>query len=105
MHRRDDRPPSADDGSDEGSDEGWDDDRDDNWDEESEGWDGDDSADEPTVPCPYCRREILEDTPRCPSCGSFISAEDHAGQRRPVWVFITALICLGMAVWWAFAPA
>jgi hypothetical protein len=40
--------------------------------DEEEGWgdidndSGEDSGDEPTVPCPSCRREILEDTPRCP---------------------------------------
>jgi hypothetical protein len=62
-----------------------------------------DADDEPTVPCPYCRREILEDTPRCPWCERYISAEDHAGPARPVWIVVTALICLGIAIWWAFS--
>lgn len=67
-------------------------------DEEDDGWD-----EEPTVACPYCRREILEDTPRCPYCERYISEEDHEGHARPWWVIATALICLGIAVWWVFA--
>jgi hypothetical protein len=78
---------------------------DDDWDDDEADLDGDDTDDdgEPTVPCPYCRREILEDTPRCPHCERFISAEDHAGPRRPLWVTATALVCLGIALWWALS--
>lgn len=65
---------------------------------------GDDSDEEPTVPCPYCRRDILEDSPRCPYCGRFISEEDHAGSTKPLWVIVTALACLGAALWWILAP-
>ena len=81
--------------------------RDDGYDEpESDDWDdeadiGDDSDDEPTVPCPFCRRDILEDSPRCPSCERYISAEDHAARGKPVWVIVTALIGIGIAIWWA----
>lgn len=72
-------------------------------DEQDEFDEGDGSDDEPTVPCPYCRREILEDSPRCPHCERYISAEDHAAPGKPLWVVVTALILLGMAVWWALA--
>lgn len=78
-----------------------DDDAADEWDEEAD--DDDDSGDEPTVPCPYCRREILEDTPRCPYCERYISAEDHAAMQKPFWVVATALVCLGIAIYWVFA--
>ena len=76
-------------------------------DEEEDDWedDGDDSGDESTVPCPYCRRDILEDTPRCPYCERYFSEEDHAGPGRPAWVVVTALVCLAIAVWWIFAAA
>lgn len=79
--------------------------RDDDEDDE-DAWDEDDldavaDDDEPTVPCPSCRREILEDVPQCPYCGRFISAEEHAAPGRPLWVLVTAVICLGMAIWWA----
>jgi hypothetical protein len=74
---------------------------DEDWDED-EGDPGDDPDDEPTVPCPYCRREILEDSPRCPHCERYISAEDLAGSQKPPWVIVTALACLGIAIWWIF---
>ncbi|MFM8633633.1 MAG: hypothetical protein ACKOEX_02295 [Planctomycetia bacterium] len=78
---------------------------DDDWDDEAPDHDedSDHSGDEPTVPCPSCRREILEDTPRCPYCERYISDEDHASPRKPLWVIATALICLAMALWWVFA--
>lgn len=63
--------------------------------------DGDASDDEPTVPCPYCRRDIVEDSPRCPYCESYISEEDHPSRKRPLWIIVTAVICLGVAIWWA----
>jgi hypothetical protein len=75
---------------------------DDDWDTEDDH--GDDSDDgEPTVPCPYCRHEILEDSPYCPSCDRYLSADDHAASRKPVWIMATALICLGVAIWWVLA--
>jgi hypothetical protein len=77
---------------------------DDDWDTEDDH--GDDSDDgEPTVPCPYCRHEILEDSPYCPSCDRYLSADDHAASRKPVWIMATALICLGVAIWWVFAAS
>jgi len=80
------------------------DDLDDTDDGDEPGWDGDDdSGDEPTVPCPYCRAEMFEDSPRCPSCGRFISAEDAPPPAKPLWVLVTALVCLALAVWMAFA--
>lgn len=79
-----------------------DDDGGDDWDDDEDDL-SDDSDDEPTVPCPYCRREMLEDSPRCPSCERYISEEDHAGPRKPVWVIATALVCLAIALWWVFA--
>jgi hypothetical protein len=60
----------------------------------------DDSDDEPTVPCPACGRAIFEDSPYCPSCEQYVSAADHAAASKPVWVIATALVCLGLALWW-----
>lgn len=74
-------------------------DADDGWDEDDTDL-GADCDEESTVPCPYCRRDILEDAPRCPYCERYISAEDQAGSRRPAWVVVTALVCLGIAIWW-----
>ena len=82
------------------------DDENEDWnDDEEAGYDGDERDghdDEPTVLCPYCRREILEDSPRCPYCERYISEEDHAAPGKPLWVILTALVCLGIAIWLAF---
>jgi hypothetical protein len=79
-------------------------DDDDEWDDERAfDTDAEDSGDEPTVLCPYCRREILEDSPRCPYCERYVSAVDDVGLSKPHWVIVTALICLGIAIWWLFA--
>jgi hypothetical protein len=73
-------------------------------DEAADEWDeDDDSDDEPTVPCPSCHREILEDTPRCPYCERYISAEDTAAPPKPFWMVATALVCLGIVIYWVFA--
>ncbi|MFM9057680.1 MAG: hypothetical protein ACKOSQ_00890 [Planctomycetaceae bacterium] len=81
-----------------------DEDEDDEWEDDGNDADpGDDSDEEPTVPCPYCRREILEDVPQCPYCEHYISAEDHIAPKKPVWIIATALVCLGIALWWVIA--
>jgi len=74
-------------------------DDDDAWDSE----DGEDEAeDEETVTCPGCGREMYDDSPRCPSCGRYVSAEDFASGGKPVWVVVTAAVCLAVVAWWLF---
>jgi hypothetical protein len=70
-----------------------DDDDDDPYDSES------DSDDDDTEPCQYCGAAVYDDSPRCPACGNYLSGED-APSRFPVWVKITALICLVVVVLW-----
>jgi hypothetical protein len=83
--------------------------RDDDDEDDTDEWDDDDvdvdddSDDEPTVPCPFCKREILEDTPRCPHCEQYLSEDDFARGSKPVWVVATAVVCLLIAIWLAFA--
>jgi hypothetical protein len=59
-----------------------------------------DEDDEPTVPCPYCRREVLEDSPRCPYCENYISEEDAPAARKPWWVVVGVLLCLYAVYRW-----
>ena len=41
------------------------------------GWDDEGEPDEePTIPCPHCRRQIHEESQRCPYCENYISEED-----------------------------
>ncbi len=53
-----------------------------------------------TVPCPYCRQPIPEDTPRCPYCANYISAEDAPPSRKPWWIIIGALGVLLVVYFW-----
>ena len=55
--------------------------------------DADDDDEPATVPCPYCRGEMSEDSPRCPHCGNYISEED-APRRKPAWIVVTAVAVL-----------
>lgn len=77
-----------------------DDDAPDAWDDEFDSGDDSDDGDEPTVACPSCRREIFEDSPRCPYCGRYVSLEDSNAPRKPLWVIVTALVCLAAVIWW-----
>ena len=72
------------------------------WDEE--GWQGDEGIDqseeedEPTISCPYCRREIHEDSPQCPHCGQYILEDDRSAPRKPWWIVVGVLLCL-LVIW------
>jgi hypothetical protein len=59
---------------------------------------------DPTVPCPYCHREILEEAERCPYCESYISREDAPAARKPWWIVVGVIVCLYVVyrwnVWW-----
>ena len=59
--------------------------------------------DDATISCPYCGREIHEDSVRCPGCERYLSEEDAPPQRRPWW-FILGLIACGYVIWrWIMA--
>jgi hypothetical protein len=61
-------------------------------------YDSDD--DEPTIPCPYCRREIHEEAQRCPYCASYLSQEDAPPSRKPWWLIAGAVLCLLLVLLW-----
>ncbi|MCE5267579.1 MAG: zinc-ribbon domain-containing protein [Planctomycetaceae bacterium] len=65
---------------------------------ESEDWDDEPEGEDATVPCPYCGAEIYEDSVRCPHCGEYISEEDAGQGRKPWWILVGVLLCLG-AIW------
>jgi len=75
-----------------------DDDFEDDVDDGSDDGDSAVDADEPTIPCPFCKAEIWEDAPRCPRCGNELGGADMPAPRRPWWVLITALLLLYLFV-------
>jgi hypothetical protein len=77
-------------------DEGWEED-----DSESDDW-NDGEEEEPTIPCPYCRREIHEDSVRCPLCGQYLSDEDLPASRKPWWIILGVVLCI-LVIWFWIA--
>jgi predicted nucleic acid-binding Zn ribbon protein len=75
----------------------WEDDNDE-WDDAYEGPSEDDG--EPTIECPYCGREIHEDSQRCPHCEKYISDEDAPARRKPWWIVIGVILCLYIVYRW-----
>jgi hypothetical protein len=75
----------------------------DDFDDDYEGFEDDYDAeddDEPTVACPYCRREIHEDAQRCPYCEKYISEEDAPPSRKPWWIIVGVILCLYAVYRW-----
>jgi hypothetical protein len=63
-----------------------------------------DDEEEPTIPCPYCHREVLEDAERCPYCEGYLSKEDAPSARKPWWIVVGVIACLYVVyrwnIWW-----
>ena len=55
---------------------------------------------EPTIPCPYCRREIHEDSPQCPYCEQYILEDDASSAPKPWLIIIGVLLCLVVVWFW-----
>jgi hypothetical protein len=72
-------------------------------DEEDDFNDDSDTDDDVTEPCPNCGRQIYDDAEQCTHCGHYITDEDAARSRKPWWVILGAVLCLGVAVWWLLA--
>jgi hypothetical protein len=79
----------------EGDEEAWESD-----DEESEDWAADVDESEPTIPCPYCHRQIHEDSQRCPYCENYLSQEDAPPAPKPWWIILGVLACLFAVYLW-----
>jgi hypothetical protein len=63
----------------------------------------DDEDDDGTIPCPYCRNSIHEDSERCPHCHTYISREDAPYARKPWWIILGVAACLyAMFRWMLF---
>jgi hypothetical protein len=75
--------------------------RHDDWDELDEDEYPDlDPSDDDTAPCPHCGKAVYDDSERCPHCGTYLSEEDTP-TRKPLWVVLGVLLCLGI-VWFCW---
>src|SRR5690242_5278 len=69
-------------------------------DAESDGDNFDDAS--PTTDCPYCGEVISEHAVQCPHCHSYLSVEDTARERRPLWVIIGFVLVGLILLTWIF---
>ena len=60
----------------------------------------DDDREEPTIPCPNCRRQIHEDSQRCPYCEHYVTEEGSPSPRKPWWIVIGVIVCLFVVYRW-----
>ena len=70
------------------------------WDSDDEEYDSSEQEDDDTIPCPYCRRPIHEESERCPYCENYISEEDTPAQPRPWWLIVGFLLCAIVVYFW-----
>jgi hypothetical protein len=70
------------------------------WEDEDSEYPDYDDDEEPTIPCPHCRREIHEDSDRCPYCERYLSKEDAPPARKPWWLIIGVAACLYVIYRW-----
>jgi hypothetical protein len=52
----------------------------------------------PTIPCPHCGAEVLEESERCPRCESYLSQEDAPPVRGGTWVIVMLLAVLAAVI-------
>ncbi len=76
------------------------------WDDDSEDWDEyeDGTADDEdvTMPCPFCNRDLYDDSERCPHCGKYLSREDRPVTPKPWWFIVGFFLCLYAIYRWTF---
>jgi len=64
------------------------------WDDEQPDEDPAEDDEEPTVACPWCKRQVHEDAQRCPYCEQYLSDEDAPRAGKPWWIVLGVLACL-----------
>ena len=63
-------------------------------------WDEEDDGEEPTIPCPHCRRQIHEESQRCPYCENYVSEDDKVSARKPWWIIVGSLLIFYVVYRW-----
>ena len=49
-----------------------------------------------SLPCPNCFAVIHDEAQRCPRCGHWLTREEF--RRKPLWVVVAAVVCLGVTL-------
>ncbi len=60
-----------------------------------------------TAVCPYCRKTIFDDTPRCPFCGQYLTSRQLMGSGRGWQLFGVIMLFLALAIFlltWLLSP-
>lgn len=80
----------------------YDSDEEDDWEsDETAPWDEDDTDE--TFPCPHCGKSVYEDAEWCPHCDQYLSAEEQAANRKPLWMWIIVALLIASLAWVALA--
>lgn len=61
--------------------------------------DADWNLDPGVIACPYCGKEISEDSSQCPHCGEYISQED-VHHRKSIWYIVGAIVVALIILSW-----
>ena len=69
---------------------------DDEYDDDDERDQYDDSSE--TIVCPACGADVYEDSPRCPTCGNYITPSTSPLSGRPQWYVLLALVGVAAAI-------
>jgi len=58
---------------------------------------GGDEAEE--LSCPACGAMVVEDTPKCPHCGEWITPIEAGGAFSKRWWLVVAILLMLLAMW------
>ncbi|HYV35251.1 MAG TPA: hypothetical protein VE988_06080 [Gemmataceae bacterium] len=70
-------------------------------------WPEPDHSDDPdggveTLPCPFCKAPVYENTERCPHCENYLFYDGPSSPAKPLWFLAGVVICLGVVIYWIF---
>jgi hypothetical protein len=69
-------------------------------DEDPDPSDQDVDVNDDTIPCPWCRTPIYENSEFCPHCGKYVTEEEAPSSRYPVWIIVGVVLgVIASAIW------
>lgn len=55
-------------------------------------WPDDDDGETLTIPCPFCKADIYEESEQCPHCGEYVVRSSTAWNGKPIWWIILGIL-------------